>query len=94
MKEGNQAEYWGADGILIIFDLSNKETFDYAKKWLEEKRKTLIKGEKVVIKVFGNKSDSQEVQVSDQEISKFEKETRIKVIKGSAKNGDGVKECI
>ncbi len=58
MKEGNPAEYWGADGILIVFDLTNKETFDYAKKWLEEKRKILMKGEKAVIIVFGNKSDS------------------------------------
>ena len=36
-----------------------------------------MKGEKVVIKFFGNKSDSEEVKVSEFEISQFEKETGI-----------------
>ena len=54
-----------------------KETFDNAKKWLEEIHKNVMQSEKVVIKFFGNKSDEQEVQVSHEEISQFVKETGI-----------------
>ena len=77
IKGQNQREYWDADGIVIVFDLSRKETFDNAKKWLEEIHKNVMQTEKVIIKFFGNKSDEQEVQVSHEEISQFEKETGI-----------------
>ena len=51
-------------------------------------------GEDVTIMVLANKSDSaaDEIEVSDADIKKFEEESKIKVIKTSAKSGQNVDE--
>ncbi len=60
--------------------------------WLKEVEKH--SGEDVTVTVLANKSDvtSEEVEVSDADIKKFEEETGIKVIKTSAKTGANVDE--
>lgn len=51
-------------------------------------------GEDVTVMVLANKSDSpsDEIEVSDADIKKFEEETKLKVIKTSAKSGLNVDE--
>ena len=49
------AYYKGADGIIIVFDITNKESFDNIPSWLQEIEKNV--GEDVEIMVFANKSD-------------------------------------
>ena len=55
--------------------------------WMKEVEKH--SGEDVTIMVLANKSDCapEEVEVSDADIKKFEEESKIKVIKTSAKSG-------
>lgn len=51
-------------------------------------------GEDVTVMVLANKSDAptDEIEVTDADIKKFEEETKIKVIKTSAKTGANVDE--
>jgi Ras-related protein Rab-1A len=86
------AYYKGADGIIIVFDLCNKESFLNVSSWLKEVEKH--SGEDVTVTVLANKSDSQaeELEVTDADIKKFEEESGIKVIKTSAKTGENVDE--
>lgn len=86
------AYYKGADGIIIVFDLCNKESFLNVGSWLKEVEKH--SGEDVTVTVLANKSDcaAEEVEVTDADISKFETETGLKVIKTSAKTGSNVDE--
>ena len=51
-------------------------------------------GEDVTIMVLANKSDSleEDIEVSDSDIKKFEEESKLKVIKCSAKAGTNVDE--
>lgn len=60
--------------------------------WLKEVEKH--SGEDVTVMVLANKSDSatDEVEVTDQEIKKFEDETGLKVLRTSAKTGSNVDE--
>lgn len=86
------AYYKGADGIIIVFDLCNKESFLNVGSWLKEVEKH--SGEDVTVTVLANKSDclAEEVEVTDADIKKFEEESGIKVIKTSAKTGENVDE--
>lgn len=65
------AYYKGADGIIIVFDITNRESFLSIDSWLEEIHKNV--GDDVLIMIFANKSDiltepdqsQEEVQVSE-----------------------------
>ena len=61
------AYYRGADGIIIVFDLTSKESFINLYDWLDEVKKSAP--ENTSILVFGNKSDlTAERQVTEEEI--------------------------
>lgn len=49
------AYYKGADCIIIVFDITNRESFLSIDSWLEEVHKNV--GEEVLIIIFANKSD-------------------------------------
>lgn len=49
------AYYKGADGIIIVFDITNRESFLNIDSWLEEINKNV--GDDVLIMIFANKSD-------------------------------------
>ena len=83
------AYYRGADGIIVVFDLSNKETFLTVSDWLEEVKKCAP--EDTLIIVFANKWDLyDERQVSEEDIKSFEEKTGIQVIETSAKSAENV----
>ena len=84
------AYYRGAAAIIICCDCTNKESFNNVKNWIEEIAK--YTDENTVDKiVFMNKCDlSEERIIKKDEIEKFEKENRIKVLEVSAKTGEGI----
>ena len=85
------AYYKGADGIIVTFDMTNRESFQSIDGWLQEVEKH--SGNDVSIMVFANKSDcTDEIVVTDQEIREFEESHKIPVVKTSAKEGTGVDE--
>ena len=67
--------------------MCNKESFINIQSWLKEVERH--GGEDVQVMVLANKSDlgANEVEVSEAEIKQFEEETKLKVIKTSAKSG-------
>lgn len=84
------AYYKGADGIIVVFDLTNRESFLSIPVWLNEIEKH--SGGEVKIMVFANKMDDEaEIQVTDDEIAQFESQhPNIPVVKTSAKYGTNV----
>jgi len=85
------AYYKGADGIIIVFDICNKESFQNVSSWMKEVEKH--SGEDVSIMVLANKSDlEEEIEVSEAEIKQFEEEYKTKVVRTSAKTGKNVDE--
>ncbi len=75
-----------------MFDLCSKESFLNIGSWLKEVEKH--SGEDVSIMVLANKSDvpSDEIEVTDSDIKKFEDDTGLKVLRTSAKSGSNVDE--
>ena len=83
--------YRAVSGILLIYDITNEESFRKLEFWLNECKK--YSNENVSILLIGNKSDlSKERKVSKQEGIIFSKKHNLKFIETSAKNNQNVIE--
>ena len=85
------AYYRGAEAIMIVFDMTNKESFSNIQVWMNE----IIKytGKDVVIVIGGNKVDLTDRKVSQDDIENFKKKKGLNVFEVSAKTGKGVEEA-
>ncbi|KAJ2961319.1 hypothetical protein NQZ79_g3438 [Umbelopsis isabellina] len=88
--------YRGAAGALLVYDISNRDTFVGLTSWLSDVR-TLASPELVVLLV-GNKTDrAEDREVSYLEASRFAQEhaiipTELMFMEASAMTGDGVED--
>ena len=87
MIRGNY--YKGALGIVFMFDLSRKDTFDALLKWIKEAEDNM--GEKVPYIVAGNKADLKS-KVSKKAIEDFVKGLGAEYVPTSAKTGAHVSD--
>ena len=77
--------YRGADGILFVFDVTNKNSFDNLKYWLNEPQ---IDAKKILI---GNKIDLSDKRVINKEkMEELAKKYEMKSFETSAKTGENV----
>ena len=84
------AYYRGAEGILIVFDLTQKESFENIENWINEV--TVYTGKDVIMICLGNKSDLKK-GIDKNLIDEFQKKTGLEIINVSAKTGDGVEDA-
>ena len=80
----------GADGILYVYDITKKNTFDNLKTWIFQTEQSTDEFKKIIV---GNKIDLENLrQVSKEACKKFCEEKNIQGIEVSAKNGNNVSE--
>ena len=84
------AYYRGAEGILIVFDLTNKESFKNIENWINEV--TVFTGSDVIFMCLGNKCDLKK-EISKGEIEDFKQKTKLEIFIVSAKTGDLVEDA-
>ena len=84
------AYYKGAEGILIVFDLTNEESFKNIKTWIKEV--TSFTGQDVIILCLGNKMDIKN-EINHDIIEQFKKETNLEIYNVSAKTGEGIENA-
>ena len=85
-----RAYYREAVCVLIVFDLTDKETFNEVNTWVDDVRHKC--DPKASIILVGNKSDlSENRQVSNSEATEYAKSMNLKYIETSAKTGDNVR---
>jgi len=77
-----------ANIIIIVFDVSNKISFDHVKTWLKEIDD--LKKSDAIVSIVGNKTDLNSKDVSGQDIDDLINETNLITALLSAKSGDGV----
>ena len=84
--------YREINGYILIFDLSNKNSFSNIKHWLNDISEY---GQNINCKIIvGNKNDlSEERQVGQEEIDNFILENNIEYIELSAKSGYNIEKC-
>ena len=74
---------------LIVYDISNKQTFASVNQWINEVK--TIRGNETTIIIVGNKNDlSEKRQVSEEEVKILAKEQNGMFFEASAKSGDNV----
>jgi len=84
--------YRGSLGALLIFDLTNSDSFEHLPQWIEEVRAN-VKTE-IPLLLVGNKSDLIDQRaVTLEEINEFTRNFNLYYMETSAKTGEGVGDC-
>jgi small GTP-binding protein len=85
--------YRGSAGALILFDLSNRDSFENVERWLQDV-KSVARADVVLI-LIGNKSDlAAQRQISTEEAHEYAERAGMKYFEVSAKTGANVSEAI
>lgn len=86
------AYYRGADGIIMVYDVTSTESFDHVNDWLKEVNRYAAPG--TVKLLVGNKCDRTADRVVTEEQAKdFAEELGIPFIETSAKSAKNVEEA-
>ncbi len=79
------------DGAFLVFDITQRITFDNIKKWLNDVKEN---NEEVKIIILGNKSDlKHNREVKQDSINAFLEKNNFKYFETSAKNGTYIEEA-
>ena len=86
----------GCHGLLIVFDLTNEESFDNIIFWVNQ-AKEVVNIDNVDVTMIGNKCDL-ERKVSKERIENFKKKNNLNIkfnyFETSALTGDGIDDCM
>lgn len=83
--------FQGADGIILVYDITDKKTFQNIKIWYKN-IKDIIDINKVAIIIVGNKSDLPEKEVNKETCEKFCQQYNLQSIETSCKNNINIQE--
>ncbi|XP_065199476.1 ras-related protein Rab-4B-like [Planococcus citri] len=84
--------YKDSVGALLVFDITNRRTFDALWKWLDQARSLM--NPHAVILLVGNKKDLEnEREVSILEAEQYARENELIYLETSAKSGENVEEA-
>ena len=61
--------YENADGVLLMYDVTKKESFESLSKWRDEIAKFGLSAESATLVVVGNKTDKYPRGVTEHEVS-------------------------
>jgi small GTP-binding protein len=86
--------YKGTDGAVVLFDVTNPNSFEHLANWIQEVRKYTDDGKKLPIILVGNKRDLVDNRKIDTEQAQlFAIQHGVEYIETSAKDGSGVNEA-
>jgi small GTP-binding protein len=83
--------YRGATAAVIVYDITNRESFSGAKSWVGELERR--SGSDIVIALAGNKSDMETKRdIEFEEVAAYAQENNLLHFEVSAKTGSNIKE--
>ncbi|EGG25205.1 Rab GTPase [Cavenderia fasciculata] len=83
--------YRGSAGIVLVYDVANRDTYNHITNWLSDARALASKDATIIL--VGNKSDlSEKREVSFLEASNLSMENDLLFLETSALSGDNVEE--
>ena len=81
----------GANGVIVVFDITSKDSFTKLKYWTEENKSNVNNDIEMII--AENKIDLEDKRVvSKDKIKEYGEKTKLDIFTTSAKTGEGVKE--
>lgn len=85
--------YREADGALLVYDITDTESFEKVKKWVTELYK-IVKRQNISVVIAGNKCDLEKQRAVDkQQVEEYAKKVGAVHIETSAKQNKGIEEC-
>ena len=81
----------GAEGIVLVYDVTNSESFESLKFWIDSLKSNLGENSLPIV-INGNKIDLDDRDISAEDAKKFAQENNFKYFETSAKSGIGVDE--
>ena len=84
--------YKGADGIMLVYDITNDYSFSKITDWMEQINNNLSKND-IGIVLIGNKSDIEDRMIDKEKGEEKAKEYGIEFYETSALNGNGINEA-
>eukprot|EP00472_Partenskyella_glossopodia_P008419 CAMPEP_0197541034 /NCGR_PEP_ID=MMETSP1318-20131121/66936_1 /TAXON_ID=552666 /ORGANISM="Partenskyella glossopodia, Strain RCC365" /LENGTH=199 /DNA_ID=CAMNT_0043100165 /DNA_START=1195 /DNA_END=1794 /DNA_ORIENTATION=+ len=84
--------YRGANGVILVYDVSNRQSFDHVKFWLKEVD-IYCTNDDVVLMLVGNKIDLEDRKVSKEEGIAFARSNNMLFMECSAKTKQGVQQA-
>ena len=90
-KSVSKQYFQKAQGILLVFDLTSRQSFNEVSSWLEMIKKETVSGLPIVL--VGNKSDLSERQISEGEANEFANDKKLTYFETSASKGTNVNEA-
>jgi len=86
--------YRGAQGVIMVYDVTRKDSFEHLSEWLKEvKLYTPNNGEGVVKVLVGNKVDLPGKVVSREDAENWARSQGMLFLEASAKTRTGIKQC-
>ena len=86
--------YKGADGILVGFDLTDRNTFEQVNYWISQIEENSSKDYPISLVLFGNKCDNvEDIKVSEEDIEQLKDKYKLTFYKTSAKDGTNVQNA-
>ena len=83
-----------AQGVMVVFDVTNQKSFDDLKFWLDSIKTHIYDDDYVPIVIIGNKIDLQKRVVPKKDAIDFAEKNNYHYYETSAKTGDGVDNAI
>ncbi|MHA2378790.1 MAG: Rab family GTPase [Candidatus Thorarchaeota archaeon] len=87
-KELRMHFYDGATGVVLMFDITRKRTFNHMQRWIDEAWESI--GKRVPVVVVANKADLKRRRVTEKDITKYAKSLKAPHIITSALTGSNV----
>jgi len=84
--------YKGADGIMLVYDITDDYSFSKITDWMEQINNNLSKND-IGIVLIGNKSDIEDRMIDKEKGEEKAKEYGIEFYETSALNGNGINEA-
>ena len=84
--------YKGADGIVLIYDVTDDASYEKIRDWMEQILAN-TKREDIGLVLLGNKCDMEPRAVSEEQGNKLAEELNVNYFETSALNGNGINEA-
>lgn len=85
--------YEGACGVIMVFDVDNRDSFNSLIHWEDEMKKNGVDANRIKVVVCGNKSDSKSREVNLKDVTKWAKSKNFEYFETSAQNGSNVSDA-
>ena len=94
-KALTQGFFRNAQGVMVVYDVTNPESFENLKYWISSIQKNTANSKvPIPVIILGNKIDVEDREVKNEDAEKYAEENKYKYFETSAKTGEGIDDAV